>query len=68
MRTTCRACSGTKVIIKQYCGECKGKGKMIFRRKVVVPVPAGKQFLCCYNFNDIRNEMSWTLWFDPPVW
>ena len=42
MRTTCRACHGTRVIIKNKCRECKGKGKMIFRRKVVVPVPSGK--------------------------
>ena len=45
MRTTCRACHGTRVIIKNKCSECKGKGKMIFRRKVVVPVPSGKKII-----------------------
>ena len=56
MQTTCRACSGTKVIIKQYCGECKGKGKMIMRKKVVVPVPAGNyKFLFCF-INKVLSE------------
>ena len=64
MRTTCRACSGTKVIIKQYCGECKGKGKMIFRKKVVVPVPAGKRNKNSYGLgiqveNSITGVIVW---------
>ncbi|XP_064607714.1 protein tumorous imaginal discs, mitochondrial-like isoform X3 [Liolophura sinensis] len=41
MRTTCRQCKGARVIIKTPCTECQGKGKLIMRKKVVVPVPAG---------------------------
>ncbi|XP_050417552.1 protein tumorous imaginal discs, mitochondrial isoform X1 [Patella vulgata] len=41
MRSTCRHCYGSRVIIKNPCSECAGKGKMILRKKVVVPVPAG---------------------------
>ncbi|CAC5406587.1 DNAJA3 [Mytilus coruscus] len=41
MRSTCRVCYGAKKIIKQPCTECQGKGNIIMRKKVVVPVPAG---------------------------
>ncbi|KAL5012885.1 hypothetical protein ScPMuIL_011436 [Solemya velum] len=41
MRTTCRHCHGTRQIIKTPCTECAGKGSMILRKKVTVPVPAG---------------------------
>ncbi|XP_041358506.1 protein tumorous imaginal discs, mitochondrial-like isoform X2 [Gigantopelta aegis] len=41
MRTTCRRCYGQRVVIKTPCTECNGKGNMILRKKVVVPVPAG---------------------------
>ena len=42
MRSTCRVCGGTRVVVKTPCTECAGKGKIILRKKVVVPVPAGK--------------------------
>ncbi|XP_076446224.1 dnaJ homolog l(2)tid, mitochondrial-like isoform X2 [Babylonia areolata] len=41
MRSTCRNCGGSKVHIKTPCTECAGKGKIVMRKKVVVPVPAG---------------------------
>jgi len=41
MRSTCRACGGARVLIKTPCTECGGKGKIILRKRVVVPVPAG---------------------------
>lgn len=41
MRTTCRNCHGARVIIKSPCVECQGKGSVVQRRKVTVPVPAG---------------------------
>ena len=41
MRSTCRRCYGQRTIIKTPCSECNGKGNMILRKKVVVPVPAG---------------------------
>ncbi|XP_053400676.1 protein tumorous imaginal discs, mitochondrial-like [Mercenaria mercenaria] len=41
MRSTCRMCGGQKTIIKQKCNVCRGKGKTLERKKVVVPVPAG---------------------------
>jgi DnaJ family protein A protein 3 len=41
MRSTCRHCFGTRMIIKSPCVECTGKGQTIQRRRVVVPVPAG---------------------------
>lgn len=42
MQTTCRKCHGTKVLISHPCSECGGKGQMILRKKLTVPVPAGK--------------------------
>ena len=41
MRSTCRKCYGARVIVKNPCTECSGKGKTVQRKKVVVPVPAG---------------------------
>ena len=41
MRTTCRHCHGRRVIIRNPCTECDGKGQTIMRKKVMVPVPAG---------------------------
>ncbi|KAL8605330.1 hypothetical protein ACOMHN_031269 [Nucella lapillus] len=41
MRSTCRACGGSRVHIQSPCTECAGKGKIILRKKVIVPVPAG---------------------------
>lgn len=42
MRSTCRYCEGTRMYIKYKCSECEGKGSTVQRRKIVVPVPAGK--------------------------
>ncbi|XP_046355095.2 protein tumorous imaginal discs, mitochondrial-like isoform X2 [Haliotis rufescens] len=41
MRTTCRHCFGSRVLIKTPCTECNGKGSLIMRKRVTVPVPAG---------------------------
>ncbi|KAK7496458.1 hypothetical protein BaRGS_00012380 [Batillaria attramentaria] len=41
MRSTCRKCGGARTVVKTPCTECAGKGKIILRKKVVVPVPAG---------------------------
>lgn len=41
MKSTCRQCQGTKVVIKNPCMECHGKGSTVQRTKVTVPVPAG---------------------------
>uniref|UniRef100_A0A0B6ZIV2 CR-type domain-containing protein n=2 Tax=Arion vulgaris TaxID=1028688 RepID=A0A0B6ZIV2_9EUPU len=41
MRSTCRGCHGKRVVNKYPCSECSGKGKVIARKRVVVPVPAG---------------------------
>lgn len=42
MRSTCRNCEGTRMYIKHKCVECQGKGSTVQRKKVTVPVPAGK--------------------------
>ena len=47
MRTTCRRCAGTKMYIPKPCLECEGKGSSVQRKKITVPVPAGK-FLLLY--------------------
>ncbi|KAJ8728826.1 hypothetical protein PYW07_006522 [Mythimna separata] len=41
MRSTCRHCHGTRMLIKFPCIECEGKGQSVQRKKVIVPVPAG---------------------------
>ncbi|XP_033742693.1 protein tumorous imaginal discs, mitochondrial-like isoform X2 [Pecten maximus] len=41
MRSTCRRCMGKRTIISKPCFDCQGKGKIILRKKVIVPVPAG---------------------------
>ncbi|GFN81532.1 Dnaj subfamily a member 3, mitochondrial [Plakobranchus ocellatus] len=41
MRTTCRKCQGRRQVISHPCSECNGKGKVIARKRVIVPVPAG---------------------------
>ncbi|XP_075982006.1 dnaJ homolog l(2)tid, mitochondrial-like isoform X2 [Anticarsia gemmatalis] len=41
MRSTCRHCHGTRMLIKFPCVECEGKGSSVQRKKVSVPVPAG---------------------------
>ena len=44
MRSSCRQCRGTGQVILNPCTECNGKGTMVQRKRVTVPVPAG-QFL-----------------------
>lgn len=41
MKSTCRQCQGTRVVIKNPCMECHGKGSTVQRKQVTVPVPAG---------------------------
>jgi len=41
MRSTCRYCNGTRMLIKFPCVECEGKGSSVQRKKVVVRVPPG---------------------------
>ncbi|XP_045516976.1 protein tumorous imaginal discs, mitochondrial-like isoform X3 [Pieris brassicae] len=41
MRSTCRHCHGTRMLIKYPCVECEGKGQSVQRKKITVPVPAG---------------------------
>ncbi|KAK0083152.1 hypothetical protein PV325_009237 [Microctonus aethiopoides] len=41
MRSTCRYCHGSRMLIKYPCAECEGKGQNVQRKKVIVPVPAG---------------------------
>jgi len=41
MRSTCRYCYGTRLLVKTPCIECEGKGNTIQRRRITVPVPAG---------------------------
>jgi hypothetical protein len=43
MRSTCRYCHGTRMYIKFPRTECEGKGSTVQRKKVTVPVPAGKK-------------------------
>jgi len=45
MKSTCRQCQGTRVIIKNPCIECHGKGSTVQRRKITVPVPAGTCYI-----------------------
>lgn len=42
MRSTCRHCFGSCMLIKTPCVECQGKGKTVQRKRVIVPVPAGR--------------------------
>ncbi|XP_014278288.1 protein tumorous imaginal discs, mitochondrial isoform X1 [Halyomorpha halys] len=41
MRSTCRYCHGTKMMIKFPCTECEGKGSTVQRKKITIPVPPG---------------------------
>lgn len=41
MKSTCRQCQGSRVVIKNPCLECHGKGSTVQHKKVTVPVPAG---------------------------
>ncbi|XP_013414651.1 protein tumorous imaginal discs, mitochondrial-like [Lingula anatina] len=41
MRSTCRTCRGTRMVIDKPCSACNGKGSVNMRKQVTVPVPAG---------------------------
>lgn len=41
MATTCSVCRGTGQIVKNPCKDCRGKGRKIVERKLLVNVPAG---------------------------
>lgn len=41
MRTTCRKCHGTRVLIKNPCRECHGEGITKQRKKILINVPPG---------------------------
>lgn len=41
MATTCSACRGAGKVIKSPCKSCKGKGRVLVERKLLVSVPAG---------------------------
>ncbi|KAL1464960.1 hypothetical protein WDU94_004559 [Cyamophila willieti] len=41
MRSTCRHCKGSRVLIKSPCTTCDGKGQFAQRQTVTVPVPPG---------------------------
>lgn len=41
IRTTCPRCSGRGQVIKERCGDCRGKGKVRVPRKVAVTIPEG---------------------------
>jgi len=45
MKSTCRQCQGSRVVIKNPCIECHGKGSTVQHKKVTVPVPAGTYFI-----------------------
>jgi molecular chaperone DnaJ len=39
--TTCSRCGGSGAVISNPCSQCKGKGRMKVKRKIVVKIPAG---------------------------
>jgi chaperone protein DnaJ len=39
--TTCPRCSGSGIIIDHPCSQCRGKGRIRVKRKLVVDIPAG---------------------------
>jgi len=39
--TTCSRCGGSGTVISNPCSQCKGKGRIKVKRKVVVRIPAG---------------------------
>jgi molecular chaperone DnaJ len=41
MVTTCPECRGRRTVVKDKCGECRGKGRVPTRRKVTVAIPPG---------------------------
>ncbi len=41
MVTTCPTCAGRGQIVKDHCEQCRGKGRVPRKRKLVVKIPAG---------------------------
>jgi molecular chaperone DnaJ len=39
--TTCSRCGGSGTVISNPCSQCKGKGRIKVKRKVIVKIPAG---------------------------
>jgi len=39
--TTCSRCGGSGTVISNPCSQCKGKGRIKVKRKVIVRIPAG---------------------------
>ncbi|KAG7305029.1 Protein tumorous imaginal discs-mitochondrial [Plutella xylostella] len=64
MRSTCRHCHGTRMIIKFPCVECEGKGQSVQRKKVTVPVPAGVEDGQTVRMNVGSNEVFITFKVD----
>lgn len=49
MRTTCRKCKGARQIISDPCRSCHGKGTVVNKKTVTVPVPAGLCLFIIYS-------------------
>jgi molecular chaperone DnaJ len=41
MVTTCPTCAGRGTIVKDHCDQCRGKGRVPRKRKLIVKIPAG---------------------------
>ncbi|XP_047507837.1 protein tumorous imaginal discs, mitochondrial-like isoform X3 [Pieris napi] len=65
MRSTCRHCHGTRMLIKYPCVECEGKGQSVQRKKITVPVPAGVEDGQTVRMSVGSNEMFVTFKVDP---
>ena len=54
MRSTCRQCGGMREIVNVPCVLCRGSGQTTQRKKVTVPVPAGRDF----EIRGINSEIN----------
>ena len=41
MRTSCPSCGGRGTVIAHKCSDCRGKGRVSVKRKLVIKIPAG---------------------------
>ncbi|NP_001266353.1 Protein tumorous imaginal discs, mitochondrial-like [Bombyx mori] len=57
MRSTCRHCHGTRMLIKYPCVECEGKGQSVQRKKITIPVPAGVEDGQTVRMSVGKNEL-----------